>query len=182
MLYEPREDSGLLRKYVKKYSHGIVLDMGTGTGIQAVEASKNKNVTKVIAVDISNEAIDYCKRNIKNKKISFKVSDMFSNITGKFNTILFNPPYLPKLKGENDISLSASKHGYETISKFLKQSKKYLKTNGIILLIFSSITNKKKVDSLIKKNNMNFEELEHISFFFEKIYCYRIKQNLLNSY
>ena len=36
MLYEPREDSRLLAKYAKKYAKGLVLDIGTGSGIQAL--------------------------------------------------------------------------------------------------------------------------------------------------
>ncbi len=45
-LYEPREDSELLAKHVNEHAKGICLDVGTGSGIQAVEAAKNKNVKK----------------------------------------------------------------------------------------------------------------------------------------
>ena len=62
-MYEPQEDSFLLQKQVKKYAKGIVLDMGTGSGILAVEAAKSQKVVKVYAVDIDNVAIDYCKEN-----------------------------------------------------------------------------------------------------------------------
>ncbi len=40
MVYEPREDSYLLKKHIPEYSRGIVLDIGTGSGILAKEASK----------------------------------------------------------------------------------------------------------------------------------------------
>ena len=95
-IYKPREDSELLAKYVKKYAFGNILDMGTGSGIQALTAAKNKKVRSVLAADIQEEVIDYNKENIKNKKIKFIVSDLFSNIKGKFETIIFNPPYLPE--------------------------------------------------------------------------------------
>jgi pyruvate dehydrogenase E1 component alpha subunit len=39
-VYEPREDSLLLEKYVKKFAKGIVLDIGTGSGIQAKAAAE----------------------------------------------------------------------------------------------------------------------------------------------
>ena len=39
-VYEPSEDSYLLEKYVKEFSKGLVLDIGTGTGIQAKAAFK----------------------------------------------------------------------------------------------------------------------------------------------
>ena len=70
MIYKPREDSKLLAKYVKKYAKGLVLDIGTGSGIQALEAAKKKNVKKVVAVDIQKEVVDYCKENIKNKLLN----------------------------------------------------------------------------------------------------------------
>ena len=64
--YEPREDSYLLQKFVKKHAIGIVLDLGTGLGIQAITASKNKKVKKVLAADINREVLKTAKKNSKN--------------------------------------------------------------------------------------------------------------------
>ena len=66
MLYEPEEDSFLLQKFVKKYSKGLVLDMGTGSGIQAKTASEKADL--VIALDIDKDAIKHCKKNYKDIK------------------------------------------------------------------------------------------------------------------
>ncbi|MBN2454682.1 methyltransferase domain-containing protein, partial [Candidatus Woesearchaeota archaeon] len=55
MPYTPREDSFLLAEAVKKEAFGDVLDMGTGSGIQA-EAAKAK-AKSVTASDISKEAV-----------------------------------------------------------------------------------------------------------------------------
>lgn len=171
-IYEPREDSLLLEKYVKKFARGNVLDIGTGSGIQAKAAAERTD--SVTAVDINQEAIDFCKENIKSDKIKFIKSDLFSNIGNrKFNTIIFNPPYLPN-EGKGDIALDGGKKGYEIIEKFLNKARDFLAEDGIILLIFSSFTNKEKVDELINKNGFNFEELERIHVSFEDIYCYKI--------
>ncbi|MBI2659492.1 hypothetical protein HYX05_05335, partial [Candidatus Woesearchaeota archaeon] len=35
-VYEPREDSTMLERYVREYAKGKVLDVGTGSGIQAI--------------------------------------------------------------------------------------------------------------------------------------------------
>jgi len=177
MIYQPREDSFLLKKYVSRYSKGIVLDMGTGSGIQAEEAAKKAN--KVIAVDINKEVIDYCKKNIKNKKISFIKSDLFGfKPKIKFDLIIFNPPYLPRDK--DDKRIEGGKHGYEIIKRFLKEVKKYLKPGGKILLLFSSLTNKEMVDSFIKKNLFKFKLLEKKKFFFETLYVYLLfKENFI---
>jgi len=77
--YEPREDSTLLEQYVRQYAEGDVLDMGTGSGIQAITAAHSNRVQSVLATDIQKSAIKYCKNNIKNKKIKFIISDLFNN-------------------------------------------------------------------------------------------------------
>ena len=171
-LYQPREDSLLLEKHVKKFAKGLVLDIGTGSGIQAKAAAERAN--SVIATDINQEAIDFCKENIKSEKIKFIVSDLFSNIRDiVFDTIIFNPPYLPDDKNK-DVALDGGKKGYELIERFLSKAKKFLAEDGIILLVFSSFTDKKKVDKLIKQNGFKAEELERIHVSFEDVCCYKI--------
>ena len=75
-IYKPREDSFLLEKYVKKYAKGIVLDLGTGSGIQAKAASSKADF--VIAVDINQKALEHCSKDLKSDKILCLKSDLFS--------------------------------------------------------------------------------------------------------
>ncbi|MCG2791388.1 MAG: DUF2431 domain-containing protein [Actinomycetia bacterium] len=192
--YEPREDSFLLEKYVKKYAKGIVLDMGTGSGIQAKAASKKADF--VIAIDINQKALEHCNKALKSDKILCLKSDLFYFFEKKFivfdgkfkgfrdiedkkntfDTIIFNAPYLPEDEKDKDAALDGGKEGYEIIERFLSEAEKYLAEDGNILLIFSSFTNKEKVDSLILKNKFMFEELEKKHIFFEDIYCYKIQK------
>lgn len=167
MIYEPAEDSFLLQKYVKKYAYGKVLDIGTGSGIQALTSlEKTKDV---VAVDIDPSAVKL----LKEKGIKAKVSDLFSNVKGKFDFIIFNPPYLPEDKREpkdSALTTTGGKKGYETIEKFLRQAKKFLNKNGKILLVCSSLTG--DVEKLFKKHGYNFKKLEEEKLFFEKLYVY----------
>ena len=173
--YKPREDSYLLQKYVKKHAIGSVLDMGTGSGIQAITSSKNKKVNTVLAVDIDKDMLKIVKKNIKNQKIKFKHSNLFSNIKKSFDTIIFNPPYLPA-EEPFDITLDGGENGYELIITFLEQAGKYLNKRGIILLLFSSLTNKDKVHETIKQNNFKEELLGKEKMHFEEIYVYKLKK------
>lgn len=182
MIYEPAEDSFLLQKFVKEYAKGIVLDMGTGSGIQALEAAKSKQVSKVYALDLNKQAISYDKSNIKNKKIIFLFSDLFNVFrinkkyeTLKFDTIIFNAPYLPEDPNDEDLALDGGKKGYELIQRFLRESIPFLKPKTKILLVFSSLSDPYKIENLIHKHRMHFKELAKEHIFFEDILVYLIE-------
>ena len=176
-MYEPREDSYLLEKHVKKLAFGKVLDIGTGSGIQAEAALKKAK--SALASDTDKTILT----KLNNKKFKVIYSDLFSNIKGKFDTIIFNPPYLPDSKYDNDKSLGGGKKGYEVLIKFLNQVSNYLTKKGIALIVFSSITNKKIIDETINNNLLNYELLEKKRIFFEKLYVYKIvKTKLLKEF
>ncbi len=169
MIYHPAEDSFLLGIQVKKFAKGKVLDLGSGSGYQALIAlKKTKNV---LASDISKEAVELC----KSKGINCIQSDLFSKIKDKFDIIIFNPPYLPLDELEDldsRLSTTGGKKGNEILIEFLKQAKKYLNKTGKILLIVSSLT--PDFEKLFKKYNYKFKKLSEQSFFFERIYCYSL--------
>jgi len=85
--YDPQEDSILLERQVRLHSFGKVLDMGTGSGIQAIAATQNSRVISVLATDVQKGVINYCKKCIQNPKIKFVQSDLFEKVKGKFGTI-----------------------------------------------------------------------------------------------
>ena len=176
-IYEPQEDSTMLEKWVRQYAFGEVLDIGTGSGIQALAAAQNKNVKSVIATDIQKGVIEYCKKNIKSNKIKFLQSDLFQKIIGKFDSIIFNPPYLPQELKLKDLTIEGGKKGYEIIQKFIDEVNKFLAKDGIILMVFSSLTKKEKIEEYIKNNLLDFQELEKTNIFFEGIYVYLLKKN-----
>jgi len=175
-IYEPQEDSYLLEESVKKYAKGSVLDMGTGSGIQAETALKKKRVTKVTVTDINKS----CSKLLPSK-IKFIHSNLFNNVPlQKFDTIIFNPPYLPQDKGIEDIALYGGKKGYEIIERFLNSCSSYLAANGTILLLFSSHTNKSKVDEIIGNNCLEKEEMASKQLpMLETLYVYKIRKSKL---
>jgi len=176
MVYYPREDSYLLEKHVKRLAFGSVLDMGTGTGIQALAAANSRKVKNVLAVDIDKGSIAYCRKYSKHKKVNYKISDLFKNISAKkkFDTIVFNPPYLPQEQSRRNISIEGGKKGYEVIQKFIDNAGAYLKENGNILLLFSSLTNRKMVEEFLHNKMFDFKMIDSIHYFFEELYVYNI--------
>ncbi len=175
-IYKPAEDSHLLQKTVQSLAYGRVLDMGTGSGIQAETAASSSRVREVVAVDINPKAVQNIKQN---KKITSVQSDLFKNIKGKFNTIIFNPPYLPQDKGIEDPALYGGKQGWEISERFFSNVSKYLIGDGIILFLFSTLTNKEKIEEIIGHNLLEFEEMDSLKIAFETLYVYKIQKSKL---
>ena len=187
--YSPQEDSLMLSEQVKKHAKGVILDVGTGRGIQVLSALENKLSKKIIGIDIDKEAVDYCRKKIKSKKADFFQSDLFDIFKRKkllpkeffscqFDTIIFNPPYLPAENPKDiDIQLEGGKKGYEVIERFLSEANEFLSQDGIILLLFSSRTNKEYIDNLIQKSLFISEILDKKHFFFEDLFVYKISKS-----
>ncbi len=186
VIYQPAEDSYLLQRAVNQNAIGRVLDMGTGSGIQALSAIENPNVREVVAVDINQEAVDALNLQIeerKLRKISAIQSDLFENVDhGAFHTIIFNPPYLPEDVREDEeskLATTGGKHGWELSERFFKEVSGHLFQDGEVLFLFSSLTNKDKIDEVLTLNLFEFEELEHENIPHEVLYVYKIWKNEL---
>ena len=179
-IYEPAEDSFLLQKHVRELTLGRVLDMGTGSGIQALTAIKNPNVHMVVAVDQDEEAVHVLQQKInqeKIRKLTVAQSDLFSQVSGKYNVILCNPPYLPQDRGIEDKAIYGGKKGWELAERFFREVSSYLYPDGKILFLFSSLTNQKKIEEIITKNMLMFEEIDHQKLAFETLYVYLIQKH-----
>ncbi|MGC8652006.1 MAG: HemK2/MTQ2 family protein methyltransferase [Candidatus Micrarchaeia archaeon] len=141
-VYEPREDSYLLAQAVEKYAFGRALDLGTGTGIQGIVAAK-KGCTVTFS-DISAKAVECARANaaLNGVKGAFVKSDMFAGIKGAFNTIIFNPPYLPEEdpgRNPKDITLDGGIDGRTYINILLKGYKNHIAKDYAVLLLESSL-------------------------------------------
>lgn len=147
-LYQPAEDSFLLSEVLKKQLAKLLyqnpnltfLEIGTGSGIHLENALKS-GVKKenIFSSDIDSRAVDHC------NLLGFNCiqSDLFKNLKGTYDIIVFNPPYLPldeKEPKDSRLATTGGKKGDEIITKFLQQVKDYLKPNGIIFLVTSSST------------------------------------------
>jgi len=180
MVYSPQEDSYLLAKEIKKYISKIknkkeklkVLDVGSGSGIQAQTCLKaGIKKENILCADIDKEVIRF----LKGKNIKAIHSNLFSDIGGKFDLIVFNPPYLPEHKHDKAKDTTGGKKGYETIIRFLKSAKSHLTKNGVILLLFSSLSDPNFILEFALKNGYKADKLSEESLFFEKLFVYGFK-------
>ncbi len=169
--YEPSEDTFLILRNLRCGER--VLDMGTGSGIIAIECAKMGKF--VVAVDIDPIAIEKLKAKAQRENlcIDARVSDLFENVPEKFDTIIFNPPYLPG--NPKDILdyqwAGGGKFGDETVLRFLGEAKSHLNENGEILIVLSSFNRINKIAEM----GYRMKKIDEIKLSFHEIYLYLLK-------
>lgn len=147
-IYSPSEDSYLLSSILKEQLPKLVeqnpnlkfLEIGVGSGIHLWTAN-NSGVKKenIYSCDINKKAVAHC------NVLGFNCieSNLFENIGGKYDIIIFNPPYLPedtKEPEDSKVVTTGGERGDEIIIRFLRQVKDYLEPKGKAFLLTSSLT------------------------------------------
>jgi release factor glutamine methyltransferase len=173
--YLPSEDTYFFMDHIR--CGKLVLEIGTGAGAVAIHCTKLGS--HVTATDINDKSLKLAKNNAGNLKIKLIKSDLFENISGEFDTILFNPPYLPG-EYKEDTAIYGGESGSDIIDRFLFDAKTHLKHEGEIYIIFSSYND---IEKLIKKHNYySFEKLATLNLAFHQIFCYRLKKTKSHNY
>lgn len=119
-----------------------VLDLCTGSGcISAVIARATK--AKITASDVSQDALDVAKTNVDGQNVTLVKSDMFENITGEFDIIVSNPPYVrsadiqglqPQVTAQPHIALDGGEDGLKFYRVIAENANKHLKPSGVLLV------------------------------------------------
>ena len=145
-VYEPAEDSYLLIDAALNEIAGSnrrlrILEIGTGSGIVTAAMMRDAPEHRYAATDISPLAVACAKKN----RVPVIRADLFSGIRGRFDLIIFNPPYLPTAPAERvdgwlDHAWNGGDDGRAVIDRFLGQAPAFLADRGSILLLLSSLT------------------------------------------
>jgi len=186
-VYQPSDDTYLILDYIKEFinDNDFILDLGTGCGILGIVAADK--ASRVVLTDISPIAIECANENIKNNNFTSKVEARLGNLfepinnNEQFDLILFNPPYIPIDDSERKLdwiekAWDGGKNGREIIDKFLNDFENYLKDNGRVLMIQTSLSNYENTVENLKNRGLFVEILEEIKFPFERIAILLIKK------
>lgn len=166
----PRYDTEVLVEKVIKLCNGNenILDIGTGSGVIAITIGLELKDTKILAVDISDKAIEIANKNKKildAKNVKIIKSDLFENINfSEFDIIVSNPPYISNeqinemsidtIEYEPYEALFAQNDGLYFYYEISKRAINYLKKGGYLAFEIGY----KQKDAIVKI----LEELKYI--------------------
>ncbi|MBN2051946.1 methyltransferase [Candidatus Woesearchaeota archaeon] len=140
-----------------------VLDMGTGSGIQAIFSSDK--ASEVVAADINAASVECAEKNVllhglKNK-IKVLQSDLFENIKDKFDVIIWNPPFYDE-EPKDIIEAACGDRENKHLGLFLKQARDYLTKKGFIILIITDSLNYQIFFEFLRIGKMSLELIDSI--------------------
>ena len=118
-----------------------VVDLGTGTGALAISLAAERPDWQILGTDISKSTLDVARKNAGSlANVNFLSGSWFTNIEGRFDLIISNPPYirntdphLQALKFEPAQALIAGEDGLDCIRKIIKNCHDHLIPGGHIL-------------------------------------------------
>ena len=181
-VYVPAEDSYLLAENLLIKEGQSVLEIGTGSGIVAMYASKLTD--KITVTDINFDACQLAEKNFRENGIE-NIEILFGNLfepvkNRKFDVILFNTPYLPTEDGEVledtiNYAFDGGLNGRKVIDVFLNEVGNHLNDGGIVQLIQSSLSGNEETLDMLDELGFIAEIAASEHYFFEDI-------TLINAY
>jgi release factor glutamine methyltransferase len=174
-VYEPAEDTFLLAENLSIKKSDRILEIGTGTGIIAIIASKKAK--NVVAVDINVHAVQCAQKNaeINQAIVDVRLGDLFGPVEDeKFDLILFNTPYLPThneemVEDDLEAAWDGGKNGRRVIDRFIKELPEHLTAEGRVQLVQSSLSDVEQTIGKLMEMGFKASITASERFFFEEV-------------
>jgi len=186
-VYDPAEDTYLLLDVLDFSTNDRIFEIGTGCGIISLHCAKQG--ANVVCSDINPFATDLIRQNYENNKdkingqIDIRQGDLFSVLDKdeKFEVIIFNPPYLPTKRGQKtggwfDKAVDGGIDGLSATKPFIQKLGRYLEDNGKAYFIFSSLSDRKKLEKLISEKKLKSEVIASKNFLDETLDVYLLNK------
>jgi release factor glutamine methyltransferase len=139
-----------------------VLDMGTGSGVNAVLAARQG--ASVIAVDINPRALEAAAANAERNgaadQVEVRFSDVFSEVEGTFDVIVFDPPFR-WFRPRDLVETAMTDEGYQAMTRFFCQARQHLSPDGRMLIFFGTSGDLGYLRRLAEKEGFSTEVLAH---------------------
>ncbi|BBL69088.1 HemK2/MTQ2 family protein methyltransferase [Methanoculleus chikugoensis] len=178
-VYPPAEDSFLLLRAAQREVRETdrVLEVGTGSGY--VAAGLLGRATSVVATDINPHAA----RCARARGVAAVRTDLVAGLSGPFDLILFNPPYLPTAPDERmddwlEYALDGGPTGRVVIERFVADAGRVLSPFGRILLLVSSLTGLDEIRELFARAGFVSFVVDEEPLEGERLYVLRAMRDL----
>ena len=139
-------------------AHDRVLDMGTGSGVNAILAASK--AAAVVAVDINPRAVDAARSNVERNGVADLVdvrhSDVFTNVDGEFDLIVFDPPFR-WLAPRDLLEAAMADENYQAMTAFFRNARRHLAPSGRMLIFFGTSGDLGYVRQLIDEEDFRVE-------------------------
>lgn len=166
-------DGVLLANFITlKLTTKNIIDIGTGTGIIPLLLSLKTN-KKIDAIEIQKELCDLFKKSIKYNNLQKQINLINEDIKdfsrkksnlNKYDIVISNPPYFSRTNIDS-VKENAKHENLLNLDELIDASKRILKNNGSLYLVFDS---KRIIELLEKLNNNNFA-IKKIKFIHETV-------------
>lgn len=139
-----------------------VLDMGTGSGVDAILAASQS--MDVVAVDVNPHAVETAAHNVRLNSVSDRVdvrlSDVFGAVDGVFDLIIFNPPsrWFP---ARDLLEVASTDEDYCALRSFVGNCDAFLSPGGRVLIFFGTSGDLGYLRGLLTKHKLRYEEIAH---------------------
>jgi release factor glutamine methyltransferase len=180
-VYEPAADTELLVRSIRLRQGERVLEIGTGTGVVAIHCAKHG--CRVTATDVVEKALELARENVDQNAVDvdLREGDMFEPAEGRYDVIIFNPPYLPTAPedltlSDLDRALDGGPDGTEVTLRFLDQVNHYLAGNGRAYIVVSSLQDSGKIDEALHRQHLVARKRGSERFDFETISVLEVRQ------
>ena len=180
-VYEPAADTELLVKSIRLREGERVLEIGTGTGVVAIHCAKHG--CRVTATDVVAEALELARENANQNtvEVDLREGDMFDPVQGRFDIIIFNPPYLPTAPEDLtnsplDKALDGGPDGTLVTIRFLEQLREYLADDGRAYIVVSSLQDGDRLDGVLHRQQFVARKRGSEKFAFETISVLEIRK------
>lgn len=143
----PRQDTEVLVEEVMKVAQDKeILDLCTGSGCIITSLAKLCALKRAVGSDISEEALSVARYNgdKHNVQVEYVQGDLFQSVTGTYDIIVSNPPYIPTRdieelmpevrEHEPMLALDGKEDGLYFYRRIAKEGKQYLKPHGQLFL------------------------------------------------
>ncbi|MGH3655126.1 MAG: methyltransferase [Micromonosporaceae bacterium] len=135
-----------------------VLDMGTGSGVNAILAASRSG--DVLGVDINPIAVEAARDNVARNGVADRVrvrhSDVFSDVDGGYDLIIFDPPF--RWFAPRDLQeVAITDENYAALTRFFRGVRDHLTAQGRVLIFFGSSGDLGYLKRLIREERFSSE-------------------------